>query len=122
MAFGRMKYASRRGRSRGSSYGSFGVRDGYFIRYGDNVKLVPGDRPERTRRRRQPQPQMPRTPQGRQRLAGRPQQGIGSRVGQALQSPAGQAAIDLAARALAARFGIPLPNPGDMLALPPPRD
>ena len=126
MALGRMKYRSRNRRSYS-----------YAVRHGDRVSIHGriykhsgrSERMERTRTRREPD--MPRAPQNRQRLAGRrqsmpapapAQEGIGSRIGTAIQSPAGRAALDLAARALAARLGIPpaLLSPPDMLALPPP--
>ena len=128
MAFGRMKYRSRSRRSYS-----------YAVNHGDRVSIHGriykhsgrSERMERTRTRRNPQSDMPRVRQNRERLArptqpqsmpASPQPGIGSRIGDALQSPAGQAALQLAARALAARFGLPMLPPGDMLALPPPRD
>lgn len=41
------------------AYGSFGVRDGHYVRYGENVRLVPGDRPRRRYRRRRRPPVEP---------------------------------------------------------------
>ena len=128
MAFGRHKYRSRSRRSYSYAYP-------HHVTHGDRV-TVSGriykhrGESERTRTRRE---DMPRAPQNRRRLAGRqesmpspaPQEGIGSRIGTAIQSPVGRAAIDLAARALAARLGIPpalMPPRDDLLALPPPID
>ena len=128
MAYGRMKYRSRSRRSYSYAYP-------HHVRHGDRVtvsgRIYKHGESERTRTRTPQSPDMPRTPQNRRRLArpsqpqslpASPQPGIGSRIGDALQSPAGQAALQLAARALAARFGLPMLPPGDMLALPPPRD
>ena len=118
MAFGRMKYRSRSRRSYS-----------YAVNHGDRVsihgRIYKHGESERTRTRREPD--MPRAPQNRQRLAGRrpqamsapAQESLGSRAAAALQSPAGQAALQLASRLLAARLGIPA---SDLLALPPPRD
>lgn len=41
------------------AYGSFGMRDGHFVRYGANVRIVPGDRPARRRRYRRRRPNPP---------------------------------------------------------------
>ena len=129
MAFGRHKYRSRSRRSYSYAYP-------HHVRHGDRVTVSGriykhGGSSERTRTRRE---DMPRVRQNRERLAGRrqesmpasapAQESLGSRIGTAIQSPAGRAAVDLAARALAARLGIPpaLLPPRDLLALPPPRD
>ena len=129
MAFGRHKYRSRSRRSYSYAYP-------HHISHGDRVTVsgrIYKHRGESERTRTRTEPQLPRAPQNRRRLAGRqesmpspaPQEGIGSRIGAAIQSPVGQAALNLAARALAARLGIPpalLPPRDDLLALPPPRD
>ena len=128
MALGRMKYRSRSRRSY-----SYAVRHGDYVSISGRIRKHGGSS-ERTRTRTRREPDVPRASQNRQRLAGRrqesmpasapAQESLGSRIGTAIQSPAGRAAVDLAARALAARLGIPpaLLPPRDLLALPPPRD
>lgn len=123
MALGRMKYRSRSRRSY-----SYAVRHGDYVSISGRIRKHAGGS-ERTRR----EPDMPRTPQNRRRLArpaqpqslpASPQPGIGSGIAGALSSPAGQAAlragIAIAMRA-AGLPALPLPRE-DMLALPPPRD
>lgn len=122
MAFGRMKYRSRSRRSYSYAYP-------HHVRHGDRVtvsgRIYKRGESERTRTPREDMPRVRQRlarPSQPQSLPASPQPGIGNRVMDALQSPAGQAAIGMAARALAARFGLPALPVQDMLALPPPRD
>lgn len=108
------------------SYGSFGMRDGHFVRYGANVRIVPGNRPRRRYHRRRRQP--PVEPSSRQMSAPSPSS-LSETAREVLASPAARRAIAGAITgfivsgpkgALSGALGGALGPPEEPLALPPP--